>query len=263
MPSAARQGDRAHGAGLDLDVRHAAARADFSPGLLDLAQDVRDHAGKDIAAHVGLRVPQDLGLGTRVDELLEDEAVGRALCARLKLAIRERSGSADAELDVALGVEDARRVVGTDDLAATGRVVAALHEQRPQARAGKRERAEKAGAPRPDHDDAAVGHVTDGLGEQEGFLVHELHALLGAGPRELAKEGPLCLLARAQPGARGEGQQNVILLARVDGAAPALEPRELALGHAELLCDGAAQRGELAGVRAVELEKSDSDAGDL
>ena len=73
------------------------------------------------------------------------------------------------------------------------------------------------------------------------------------GPRELAKEGPLCLLARAQPGARGEGQQNVVLLARVDGAAPALEPRELALGHAELLCYGAAQRGELAGVGAVEL----------
>ena len=257
------QGDRTHGAGLDLDVRHAAARAHFSPGLLDLAQDVCDHAGKDIAAHVGLRVPQDLGLGTRVDELLEDEAVGRALCARLELAVRERAGSTDAELDVALRIQDSRRVVGIDDFAATGRVVAALHEQRPQARAGKRERAEKARAPRPDHDDAAIGHVTDRLGEQEGFLVHELHALLGVGPRELAKEGPLCLLARAQPGARGEGQQNVVLLARVDGAAPALEPRELALGHTELLYDGASQRGELAGIGAVELGKSDSDAGDL
>ena len=105
--------------------------------------------------------------------------------------------------------------------------------------------------------------MTDGLGEQEGLLVHELHALLGAGPRELAKKGSLCLPARAQPDARGEVQQNIVLLARVDGAAAALEPRELALGHAELLCDGAAQRGELAGVGAVELGKSDSDAGDL
>ena len=225
----------------------------LSPRLLDLAQDVRDHAGQDIAAHVGLRIPQDLELGARVDELLEDEAVGRALCARLKLAVRERAGSSDAELDVALGVEDARRVVRTDDLAAAARVVAALHEQRPQARAGKRQRAEKARAPRSDHDDAAVGHAPDRLGEQEGLLGHEPHALLGASPGELAQKGALRILACAQPDARGEGQHNVVLLARVDGAAPALDPRELTLGHAELLCDDAAQRGELAGVGAVEL----------
>ena len=179
--------------------------------------------------------------------------MGRALCARLKLAVRERAGSADAELDVALGVEDARRVMRRDDLAAASRVVAALHEQRPQAHAGKRQRAEKARAPRPDHDDAAVGHALYRLGEQEGLLVHEPHALLGANPGELAQKGALRVLACAQPDARGEGQHNVVLLARVDGAAPALDPRELTLGHAELLCDGATQRGELAGVGAVEL----------
>ena len=122
-----------------------------------------------------------------------------------------------------------------------------------QARAGKRQRAEKARAPRPDHDDAAVGHALYRLGEQEGLLVHEPHALLGASPGELAQKGAPRILACAQPNARGEGQHNVVLLACVDGAAPALDPRELTFGHTELLCDGATQRGELAGVGAVEL----------
>ena len=70
----------------------------------------------------------------------------------------------------------------------------------------------------------------------------------------------LGVLAALEADAEGEGEDDVVLLARVDGAPAALEGRELAPGDAELLRGGAAQHAELA---AVELPKPDSDAGEL
>ena len=177
--SRGRKRHAAHRAAAHVEVGHAAAAADLAARLLDLAHDVGHHVRQHVAAHVGLGVPEDLALRPRGDEGLEDEAVRRALGARLELAVGEGPRAADAKLDVALGVERARLVVDAHDLPAAGRVVSALDEQRLEACPRKREGAEQARAPCADDDRARCVATLDTLRKAEGALVHDANVLVG------------------------------------------------------------------------------------
>ena len=253
----------AHRAAGDVEVGHAASAAHLAARLLDLAHDVGHHVRQHVAAHMGLGVPEDLSLRPRGDEGLEDEAVRRALGARLKLAVREGTCAADAKLDVALGVERARLVVDAHDLATTGRVVSALDEQGLEAGARKRERAEQARAPGADDDRARCVATLDALREAEGALVHDAHVLVGPLLGKAGEKRPLLRRPARELDAQREREMHVPALAGVDRAAPALDGREVLLAHAQLARDGAAARGELARVGAVKCGEGDANPGDL
>ena len=243
--------DGAHAPAGDVEVAHAAAGADLAPRLLDLTDDVGDHAGKHVASDVGLGVPEDLGLGAGGHEGLEDEAVRGALGPGLELPVGERARAAHAELDVALGVELAGLVVAPHRLGAPRGVVAALHEQGLESGARERERAEEPRAPRA-HDDGALRRPPDGRGEVVASLVHRPDALVAPRARP-----------RGELGAQRERELHVAAPARVDRAAPALHEREVPLAHAEPPRERAPACCQLPLVRAVQRLEGDPYARNL
>ena len=243
--------DASDGAARYVEVAHAAARTNLSSCLLDLAHDLGHNAGEHVAADVGLGVPEDLGLSSRCDEGLQDEAVRGALGAGLELAVREGARPANAKLDVALYVELAGLVVVAHGLGTPCGVLTALDEQGLQPGAGERERTEEPGAARA-HDDGPAPNTRDGSGEGEGPLVHELDALDGAH-----------VGARGELGAKRERELDVPLFPGVNRATAALHAQKAPLAHVQLARKRSTALRQLAFVAAVEGLEGDANAGDL
>ena len=140
--------------------------------------------------------------------------------------------------------------------AAAGGVVPALHEQGRKARPRKGERAEEARAAGAHHHGARVGR-RGGVRPAEGLLVHHADALLGVGAGQLGEDGRLLGGAARELRAQGEGEHDVGLLARVDGATPTLDASELRRIDAQLFGERILAEGELALVAPVELREVD------
>ena len=180
--------------------------------------------------------------------------MGWALGAGLQLAVRERARAAHAVLDVALHVQLSGGVVRLHDPVAAGGVVPALHEQGRKARPREGERAEEARAAGSHHNGTRVGRH-GGVRPAEGLLVHHADALLGVGAGQLGEDGRLLRGAARELRAQGEGEHDVGLLARVDGATATLDAPELRRVDAQLLGERLFAEGELALVTSVELRE--------
>ena len=210
-----------------LDARETRAAPDLAAELRDASADFVHHVREDVAAHVRLGIPANLGLRTCGDERLEHKAVQGALGARVELAVRERAGPAAAELDVALRVELARLVEVLNGLRAPRRVVAALNEQRLEPGSGQGQGAEEARAPSTNHDGAASGGGAHARGERGRSRDDLANTAVVVPPGELREQGPLGARSTTERSADGVGEVHGALLARVDGTAPELDARDV------------------------------------
>ena len=138
-----------------LDVDEPRAKTHLAAQLADARHNPGDHARQDIRPDMRLGVPKDRARRPCGHKGLEDEPVRRILGARGELAVRERPRSAQAKLDVALGIERARALKAVDGVGAARGVVAALDEKRLEPGLGKGERRKEAGATRA-HNHGAV-----------------------------------------------------------------------------------------------------------
>ena len=128
----------------ELDVRDLRAEAHRAAEAYDLLADVAHDLAQDVRADVRLVQIADLLGRARRDKRLDDVLHVRIVDARRELAVRERAGTALAELHVRLRVEGAAPPEALDVLMARVDVVAALEHERLAAVARERQRSEHA-----------------------------------------------------------------------------------------------------------------------
>ena len=153
------------------DIDHLGIEAHFAPEGLDLGDDIGDDGGQNIGADVRLGVPKDLARGSGFHKSLQDETMQRIFGSRRELAVGERSGTAQAKLDVAALIELTRAVEVLDVARSTRGIGAALDKERLEAGMGQGEGSEKARAACAYDDGPRDGAMTDRIGLREVRLV--------------------------------------------------------------------------------------------
>ena len=156
-------GDAADGAArIELDVGDLRAKAHLSAVRANAGDDVGDDLGQDVRADVRLGVPEDVARRARLHQRAQDEAMQGIFGARVELAVGERAGPAQPELDVGRRIELAGGVEMAHGARAPGRVVPLLDEKGRKARLGEGEGGKEPRASRTHHDGALVCVWRDG-----------------------------------------------------------------------------------------------------
>ncbi len=208
------------------------AEADGAAEALDARDQVRDDVGQDVRPNMGLGVPKDVARGTGFDERLEDQSMQGVFRPGIELAVGEGAGTAEAELNVAFGVERSGGVEVLDCFGASRGVIPALEQDGTKARLGERERGEEARAARSDDDRAVLAHaVLHGSGEGGVVRTDRAHTLAVAIGEAREQIGLIDFGCQVHEGAQCE--MDVRLLAGVDGFAPQFDAFDICTAAAE------------------------------
>ena len=208
------------------------AEADGATEVLDARDEVRDDVRQDVRPNMGLGVPKDVAWGTDFDERLEDQSMQGVFRPGIELAVGEGAGTAEAELNVAFGVENSGGVEVPDCLGASRGVIPAFEQDGTKARLGERERGEKACAARSDDDRAVLAQtVLHGSGEGGVVRIDRAHALAVAIGEAREQIGLVDFGCQVHEGAQRE--MDVRLLSGVDGFAPQFDAFDICTAAAE------------------------------
>ena len=151
--------------------------------------------------------------------------MGGVLRARVELSIGKRAGTAEPELNVALGVELRGLVEALDGLGSPGCIVASFDEEGLQARLGESERGEEAGAAGAYDDGARCGQGRDA--RRGNARVRRDDANAAAVALGHAGEHRVLIDSFGESYAHREHDVHVRFAPGVDGAAPELDVGEV------------------------------------
>ena len=196
--------------------------ADFAAGLLDLLADVAHDVYEQVGADVGFCLPQDLLGRTRFHEQMQNVLRPGAFDVRGQLAVRERSRTAFAVLDVGVRIERLAGIEGIDRRHALVDRRAALDHERTQTGARQVKRAEQASGAGTHHDGAglilSLGGIADLRNLQQLIRPVRFHVRCAFAVRRCLDCRSFGLGAAYQLHAKRCHEVHVVLFARIDAA---------------------------------------------
>ena len=196
--------------------------AHFAAGLLDLLADVAHDIYEQVGADVGFCLPQDLLGRARFHEQMQDVLRPGAFDVRGQLAVRERSRTAFAVLDVGVRIERLAGVEGVDRRHALVDRRTALDHKRAQTGARQVERAKQASRAGAHHDGAGfvlrLARSADLRDPQRLIRSMRLHIRGTFAVRGGSDSRSFGLGAACQLHAKRSNEVDVVLFARIDAA---------------------------------------------
>jgi len=244
---------------LELDVVDARPEADLAAERDDLRTHLLDHAHQAEGSDVRTARVQDLLRRARLDELAQHLAaeVAWILHLAVELAVGEGARAALAELRVRLGVEHALPPHAEGVLGPLAHDLAALEDERPEARLREDQSREQPRRPHA-HDDRPRTRRGTRVQPRRGRREAVLHV---RAPLDvwIGLQAPKDLVLVPHLGIDRVHEQDRLLLARVDRPLVDLEPHEVLVGDAEPRHDRGPQR--VLGVLERKAEFGDAQHG--